>query len=228
MRSLSAGVLRDQATFWSAPFLAHGRKETLAAIPVVAGLAALVASDRRLWDGISARSTASSVHDWRRVSDLGNTGFTMATPLATWSAGVLLHRPELQTSGGLMIEAVTSASLETTVLKVLTGRARPLEPDAGRFHGLDGPQDARFRRDLSFPSGNAAGAFALATVISGRTRHAWVRWSSFAVASAIGLSRIGGEEHFPGDVVAGAALGFVTGKIVLHRHPRSEPGAASP
>jgi undecaprenyl-diphosphatase len=221
-------VLHDQATFWSAPIRAPRRKETLAAIPVAAGLGAMLATDRRMWDGIAARSTSSSIHDWRRVSDLGNACFTIATPLAAWSAGTLLHRPALQKSGGLMIEAVTSATLETSVLKVLTGRARPLEPHAGRFNGLDGPEDARLHRDLSFPSGHAAGAFALATVISGRTRHAWVRWSSYAVASVIGFSRIGGESHFPGDVAAGAVLGFATGKIVLHHHPVPELGQPAP
>jgi len=72
----------------------------------------------------------------------------------------------------------------------------------------------------SFPSGHAATAFAMASVIE---RHLGYRMSipAMAIATYVGTSRLHDNRHFLSDVVFGAALGTATGWTVVGRHGRS-------
>jgi PAP2 superfamily protein len=71
----------------------------------------------------------------------------------------------------------------------------------------------------SFPSGHAATAFAMASVIE---RHLGYRMSipAMAIATYVGTSRLHDNRHFLSDVVFGAALGTATGWTVVGRHGR--------
>lgn len=68
--------------------------------------------------------------------------------------------------------------------------------------------------DSSFPSNAAAIGFAIAAGVWLHNR-AWGRWV-IVIALLFGLSRIIGGVHFPLDVLAGAALGWVSSWVV-HR-----------
>ena len=72
----------------------------------------------------------------------------------------------------------------------------------------------------SFPSGHAATAFAMASVIE---RHLGYRMSipAMAIATYVGTSRLHDNRHFLSDVVFGAALGTASGWTVVGRHGRS-------
>lgn len=90
----------------------------------------------------------------------------------------------------------------TQLLKVAVGRERP-----------DGSNDA------SFPSGHASNAFTLATVAE--RHYGWkVGAPAYAVAAAIGYSRIVRDKHYLSDVVAGATLGYVVGRTVVRVNGR--------
>ena len=59
--------------------------------------------------------------------------------------------------------------------------------------------------DASFPSDHATAAFAIATAI-------WLRWRAagavaLVLAAVLAVGRVAVGVHYPGDVVAGAALG---------------------
>lgn len=88
--------------------------------------------------------------------------------------------------------------------------------------------------NVSMPSGHTLTAFAVASAIyfalptAGRLRFAWL----WLLALATGLSRIAVGAHWPGDVVAGAALGMLCGmwaQALLARIPPSwlQPGHTS-
>ena len=69
----------------------------------------------------------------------------------------------------------------------------------------------------SFPSGHAASAFALASVLE---RHFGYRsaWPTLAIATYVGASRLHDNRHFLSDVVFGASIGMATGWTIVGRH----------
>lgn len=94
--------------------------------------------------------------------------------------------------------AVTAIVAQT--LKVSVNRRRP-EATCSNFNS-------------SFPSGHATGSFAMATILA--NRYSRYRVVSYAAASIVGLSRIYLGRHYPSDVLAGALLGYVGSRLVLH------------
>jgi membrane-associated phospholipid phosphatase len=112
-------------------------------------------------------------------------------------------------------EALLNAGLHTELLKRLARRTRPSFGGDGTFF-VDHP-DSR-QEPTSFPSGHAAGAFAVATVIASEYRdHRWVPWVTYGAAGLIAASRVALGRHFPSDVLAGAALGNSMGRMVVQR-----------
>jgi len=72
----------------------------------------------------------------------------------------------------------------------------------------------------SFPSGHAATAFAVASVLE---RHLGYRfaWPTVLSATYVATSRLHDNRHFLSDVVFGAAIGTATGWTVVGRHGRN-------
>jgi len=62
----------------------------------------------------------------------------------------------------------------------------------------------------SFPSGHTAVAFALAeTLVEERPKNAWLYYT---LAALVGWSRVESDKHHWHDVIAGAAIGYFSGK----------------
>ena len=98
------------------------------------------------------------------------------------------------------------AGLVAQIVKHLVGRARP-ELWLGPVHYAPGSS-------TSFPSGHTVGAFALAGVLVFASRSWPVRVAAFALAAAVGLSRMLAFRHWASDVAASAVIGLVTAWIV--------------
>ena len=99
--------------------------------------------------------------------------------------------------------SVALAGLATDLIKALLGRFRPKLFFRDGSYGFD---FLHTRADyLSFPSGHATTAFALATVFT----LLWPRYTTayFLIAVAIGASRVLSNAHWASDVLAGAVVG---------------------
>ena len=93
-------------------------------------------------------------------------------------------------------------------LKVLVGRQRP-DGNGGtiiRFRTID---------THAFPSGHATTSFSLAWLVSVTYPHPVSVAGVYVVAATIAFSRIYVREHYPLDVLVGAALGTVTSATLL-------------
>ncbi|MEZ4586776.1 MAG: phosphatase PAP2 family protein [Gemmatimonadales bacterium] len=110
--------------------------------------------------------------------------------------------------------AAALAGVATQVLKFGLGRERPFvgDHDEDRFHPLSG-KDVHH----SFPSGHTAIAFALAGSFASETSNPWLRASLYGAAGLTGFARINNDKHWLSDVVAGAAFGVLTAKLLDSR-----------
>lgn len=126
-------------------------------------------------------------------------GWTMV-PIAATAA-----HPKLRAHALRLVSMLALVAIAVFSLKALFGRARPCACLTD-VHALvfSAPTDP------SFPSGHAAGAFAVATYVALESRiHVAGKVALFVVAAGIAASRIVLGVHYPSDVVAGAALGAV-------------------
>ena len=125
------------------------------------------------------------------------------------------------------VESILIGATVTGAIKVAAGRARPrLNTDsATNFKLMRGLKDDDYR---SFPSGHATAAFAFASLVSAETSHWWPesRWIIgpivYGGAALTGVSRIYNNAHWASDVIAGAAIGTLTG-IKVFRYQHSHP-----
>jgi membrane-associated phospholipid phosphatase len=101
--------------------------------------------------------------------------------------------------------SVAAAGVTTFVLKASFGRWRPSEApgDPGRFEPFSG--------HYSFPSGHTSTAFSLVTALDAETRTRWVPAIGYPLVAITGWSRVRDLEHWPSDVIAGAAIGYWVG-----------------
>jgi lipid A 4'-phosphatase len=120
--------------------------------------------------------------------------------------------------------ALAAAGLIADLLKVLVGRTRPkLLFAAGAY---DFTWFGWHPDHWSFPSGHAATAAALMTAL-------WCLWPPplwlyVAAAALVAVSRVVTGQHYLSDVVAGAAIGVVTTRLIaLWLVPRRDAAAAT-
>lgn len=113
----------------------------------------------------------------------------------------LLEKNHAQTYNAA--EMLGSLAITTVVaegLKQIVKRPRPYQtyPDI---------QYDQYDNSPSFPSGHVSVAFATATSLWITTHHWWIGVPALAWASGVGYSRMYLGQHYPSDVLAGAAIG---------------------
>jgi membrane-associated phospholipid phosphatase len=128
-------------------------------------------------------------------------GSTVIVPLSAllFTAGRFSHDGRLRAATYDALQATIVTGAYTFGLKTAVSRTRP-----------DGSND------LSFPSGHTSNAFAWAAIAS----HYYGKRAGIAAygaAGLIGFSRIQQDKHYLSDVLAGATLGYIVGRTVVHK-----------
>jgi membrane-associated phospholipid phosphatase len=123
-------------------------------------------------------------------------------------AGLLAHRPRLTRTAARTAAGIAASATAVTILKFGVGRARP-EQDPRLGGGAVRP----FSGQTAMPSGHTAAAFAMATTLGDATDRLLPRLGLYALASGTAVGRVIGERHWVSDVVAGAAIGILAGKL---------------
>jgi undecaprenyl-diphosphatase len=95
--------------------------------------------------------------------------------------------------------------LSDHILKPLIRRVRPFELYPLALLPASAPQG------FSFPSAHASSSFAAATVLFHSSKAAGI--CAFAFASLVAFSRLYLYLHYPTDILCGAAIGILTGRL---------------
>ncbi len=144
---------------------------------------------------------------------LGNGAVLLPLSLILFGLGLYLKHDKLKLTGRDSLYALVLSGLLAQILKAVFERPRPTHLAGYVLHALEHPSffdlTGRFN---SFPSGHTATAFAIAVVISRRNQR--LRVPLYICAILIALSRIGLGSHFPSDIVGGAVLGIITGRLL--------------
>jgi len=156
-------------------------------------------------DSIDERLYTEIHHDWRSpmmdfvmesMSTIGSREVCLSILLGLSTFG----DENARDAAKLSVVSLASGQIVCGLLKASVNRERPEGTDHSRWNS-------------SFPSGHAAGAFSLASILSTRYPHFTVPF--YTAATAIGISRVYLGSHYPSDVIAGALIGYVFSWLVL-------------
>jgi undecaprenyl-diphosphatase len=112
--------------------------------------------------------------------------------------------------GRLGQAARLSAALGVESILVNQGVKRLFKRGRPVFEGTR-PHRLRTPSTTSFPSGHASAAFFAAAILSGQDRRHSLLW--YGLASTVALSRPYVHIHHASDMVGGAVIGYVLGRV---------------
>ena len=200
-----SALLHDQIGMWTSPAKARFPDATWL-VPLGGLTAALLATDSDTSRTLS--NDPKTLARYRHLSDYG--AYSMAGAAGgLYFLGLLTHNHHQRETGFLSGEAAINSLIAVEALKYATGRQRPLQGNGtGPF----------FSSGSSFPSEHAAATWAIAGIVAHEYPSPFMKFISYGMATAVSASRINAKQHFPADVLVGAALGYLTSEYVYHKH----------
>lgn len=217
-KQLPKRFLEDQKGIWLFPTqLARGR-HWIPTLAIVGGTAGLIAADPHVMPYF--RDHAGNLDDINDALDGPiTTGVIAIVPASFLLVGYIRHDSYATSTALLAGEAYANSAVVDLAIKAVTRRKRPVDVAAGSSFNDTFFNSGKSPLGSAFPSGHAAGAFAVAAVFAHRYRqHRWVPWVAYGAATAISLSRVTTLAHFPSDVFLGAALGYTITRFQVLRH----------
>ncbi|MFQ5926233.1 MAG: phosphatase PAP2 family protein [Terriglobia bacterium] len=218
LKELPRNILRDQKFLWLRPFrLQRTDLPWLAAL--LGTTAGLIALDRPVGQELSDTPPGAGFAFSRRVSQLGGGLTDFGVAGAFYLIGRWRGDARARTTGLLGLEAVADSLIIVEILKTASQRPRPTRA-GGRLRNQNAEGEF-FTGGRSFPSGHAAEAFALATVVAQQYRHRrWLPPTAYGLAGLVAVARLTQRKHFPADTFVGSVLGYLIGRHVWHAaHP---------
>lgn len=203
--TLPVALLHDQVGLWTSPARIRFADATWL-VPLGGFTAALLTTDSDISTHLS--NDPNTLTRYRHLSDYG--AYSMAGGAGgIYLLGLLTHNQHQRETGLLSGEAAINSLLVVETLKFATGRERPLQGNGmGRF----------WSSGTSFPSEHAAATWAIAGIVAHEYPGPLMKLLSYGMATTVSASRITAKQHFPSDVLVGAALGYLTSEYVYRKH----------
>jgi hypothetical protein len=208
VQGLPLAVLKDQIPIWTSPIRVRPN-DLFWLLPLGAAAGVTLSTDTDTMREVS--------HDPKFNKDNVNVsnyalGGELAVPAVMFGISYLTANDHAHEASVLSGEAVADGLIMQEVLKVIFRRERPL------YNNAEGNFFAPVGTGGSLPSSHATLAWATAAVIAGEYPSRWVQVSMYTTATAVSLTRVLGQEHFPTDVLVGGATGWLIGHYVFKKH----------
>jgi membrane-associated phospholipid phosphatase len=211
-------VWTDQKRIWTSPF--HTSKKDAKWWLIFGGATAgLIAADQYI--SKNAPNNPTLVQLGNDTSYLGAPYTLIPIAGAFYFAGSATGDERFRETGLLSFESLIDVTIVQLAVKSIADRQRPLEGSGkGRFEA-----SPNVRYDSSFPSGHAIETFGLASVFAHEYHDKlWVKILAYSYAVGVTGARLAANKHFPGDVMAGGAMGWFIGDYVYGK--RHNPDVA--
>jgi hypothetical protein len=199
----------DLVTTWTAPARWDGA-DILTAAAFAGATGLLFAFDRDIYSWVQDHKTPGSIDVSSVISKMGNGGYLAGFLAVLYGGGELFDSRPLRKTALVGLESFIAASTVILAIKAVIGRARPYtgeDPDSFHPFSFKG-------RYTSFASGDAAGAFAVATTIASQSDSFWLDALAYGTAGLVAVYRVHDRKHWPSDVFAGSAIGYFTARAI--------------
>jgi membrane-associated phospholipid phosphatase len=209
-------IWQDQKAIWTSPF--HTSKTDMKWWLIFGGATgALIATDKYVSKNAPNNPTLKTLGN--DVSYLGEAYTLIPIASGFYFLGTAYGSDHFRETGLLSFEALADVTILQFAIKSIADRQRPTEGNgSGRFEASTGA-----RYSSSFPSGHAIETFAMASVFAHEYPHKlWVKILAYAYAGGVVGARLAANQHFPGDVMAGGAIGWFVGDFVYGKRHNSE------
>jgi membrane-associated phospholipid phosphatase len=199
----------DCLAAWTAPAKWDG-DDFLALAAAAGATGLLLAFDREIFDWIQDGKTEASLDASSVISKFGNGGYLTAFLAVLYGGGEIFDSRSVRKTALVGFESFLAASAMVMAIKIVVGRARPYANEGpGSFHPFS------FKgRYVSFVSGDAAGAFAVATTIAENSTSFWIDALAYSAAGLAAIYRVHDRKHWPSDVFAGSVIGYFTARAI--------------
>ncbi|GAM10827.1 PAP2 superfamily protein [Geobacter sp. OR-1] len=213
MKSAAVRIADEAVEIGKAPFGIENNG--LLTTALVAGSIAVTALyDEDIRDKVATRKGGNLDRAADIGSFVGDPFVHLGIAAAVYSGGILGDSPKYKELGEMLGEAALLADASTLILKQTIGRGRPsASGDSGSFRPF------QFRTDYdSLPSMHTASSFAMASVVASAADSPITAIASYAAATFVGFSRIYQNKHWASDILLGAAIGELCGRVVTRYH----------
>ncbi len=180
-------------------------------LPLVAAAAATLATDTRVMRGTVSHDPGFNSSN-ATSSDVIRGAF-IGGPVLLFGLGEIGHTNHEREAGLLAGEAMVNGYVTSEAVKYITLRERPyLQNARGHFFQSDAASDP------SFVSGHAIVAWSSAAALAGEYSKPWQQAVLYSAAAGLSVNRVLAQQHFPTDVLLGAASGWLIGHYVYRKN----------
>lgn len=208
----------DGKSLFLSPFH-RDKKERLEFLAIASITTGLFLVDEQL-QKIAQRNRSDFSDDLARLVTPSEHLYPSVVISSFYLGGLISKRKKEKDTALYLLESLMFTQGITQVIKYSVGRARPFA-DKGAYH-FEGFRTHVSSYSLSFPSGHAAMAFSLASVIAEQYDNKVIDCVSYSIASLAAWARVNDNVHFTSDVFFGGVLGTWVGKTIVSLNKNKE------
>ena len=210
--------ISDTKNIFLSPFQWNS-KDFITASVIIGTTVGLYAYDTKIKNWIQGHRNDWSDKIAKYVKPFGNGRYTIPSLGLLYIYGHFFDDWKSRKVALLSIESFVITHCFVQTLKFSGHRHRPTTGDP--YNTWNGPSFSN--HNLSFPSGHASSAFAIATVIASEYDDIMVIPPlAYGIATLTALSRVNDNDHWTSDIFLGSAIGYFTAKAIVGFHSKKE------